>query len=118
MNGKRDGFTLADFRTCAKSALRKRGRAEGIVEECVPPWRNGRTMPSRRRWLMSGASKSSETTVWNSRAHDNQDALQSIDLRRRERGCSEGLCHATRNRFRVRRTCLLGLANSQPIPRF
>ena len=33
MNGKHDGFTLADFRTCAKSALMKRGRAEAIVEE-------------------------------------------------------------------------------------
>ncbi len=33
MNGKRDGFTLADFRTCAKNALLKRGRAEAIVEE-------------------------------------------------------------------------------------
>jgi serine/threonine-protein kinase HipA len=33
MNGKRDGFTLADFRVCAKSALMKRGRAEAIVEE-------------------------------------------------------------------------------------
>ena len=33
MNGKRDGFTLADFRTCAQSALMKRGRAEAIVEQ-------------------------------------------------------------------------------------
>ena len=33
MNGKRDGFTLADFRACAKSALMKRGRAETIVKE-------------------------------------------------------------------------------------
>jgi serine/threonine-protein kinase HipA len=33
MNGRRDGFTLADFRACAKSALMKRGRAETIVEE-------------------------------------------------------------------------------------
>jgi len=33
MNGKHDGFTLADFRACAKSALMKRGRAEAIVEE-------------------------------------------------------------------------------------
>jgi serine/threonine-protein kinase HipA len=33
INGKRDGFTLADFRACAKSALMKRGRAEAIVEE-------------------------------------------------------------------------------------
>lgn len=33
MNGKRDGFTLADFRACANSAMLKRGRAETIVEE-------------------------------------------------------------------------------------
>ena len=32
MNSKRDGFTLADFRVCAKSALMKRGRAETIIE--------------------------------------------------------------------------------------
>jgi serine/threonine-protein kinase HipA len=35
MNGKHDGFTLADFRACAKSALMKRGRAEAIVEEVL-----------------------------------------------------------------------------------
>ncbi len=56
MNGKRDGFTLEDFRACAKSASMKRGRAEAIVNEVrnaasrwrdyaddvnVPvPWRN------------------------------------------------------------------------------
>ena len=33
LNGKRDGFTMEDFRACAKSALMKRGRAEAIVEE-------------------------------------------------------------------------------------
>ena len=33
MNGKRDGFTMADFRACAKSAMMKRGRAEAIVEQ-------------------------------------------------------------------------------------
>lgn len=33
MNGKRDGFTLADFDACAKSALMKRGRATAILEE-------------------------------------------------------------------------------------
>jgi serine/threonine-protein kinase HipA len=33
MNGKRDGFTLADFRAYAKSAMMKRGRAETIIEE-------------------------------------------------------------------------------------
>jgi serine/threonine-protein kinase HipA len=33
MNGKRDEFTMADFRTCARSASMKRGRAESIVDE-------------------------------------------------------------------------------------
>ena len=33
MNGKRDGFTLADFEACAKSALMKRGRAAAILDE-------------------------------------------------------------------------------------
>jgi len=33
MNGKRDGFTMTDFRACAKSAVMKRGRAEAIVEQ-------------------------------------------------------------------------------------
>jgi serine/threonine-protein kinase HipA len=33
LNGKHDGFTLADFHACGKSALMKRGRAEAIVEE-------------------------------------------------------------------------------------
>lgn len=33
VNGKRDGFTLADFRACAKTAIMKRGRADAIVEE-------------------------------------------------------------------------------------
>jgi serine/threonine-protein kinase HipA len=33
MNGKRDGFTMDDFRTCARNALMKRGRADSLVEE-------------------------------------------------------------------------------------
>ena len=33
LNGKRDGFTMADFRACATNALMKRGRAEAIVDE-------------------------------------------------------------------------------------
>ena len=33
LNGKRDGFTLADFEACAKTALMKRGRAATIIEE-------------------------------------------------------------------------------------
>lgn len=35
MNGKRDGFTLADFRAFAKIALMKRGRAEAILAEVL-----------------------------------------------------------------------------------
>ncbi|MBP6531210.1 MAG: type II toxin-antitoxin system HipA family toxin [Burkholderiales bacterium] len=33
LNGKRDGFTIADFEVCAKAALMKRGRAKTIVNE-------------------------------------------------------------------------------------
>jgi len=33
MNGRRSGFTLEDFKACAKSASMKRGRAETIIEE-------------------------------------------------------------------------------------
>ena len=35
MNGKRDGFTLADFETCAKAAVMKRGRAAAILDQVV-----------------------------------------------------------------------------------
>lgn len=33
LNGKRDGFTLADLEACAKAALMKRGRAAAILDE-------------------------------------------------------------------------------------
>ncbi len=33
INGRNDGFTIDDFRACAKAASMKRGRAETIVEE-------------------------------------------------------------------------------------
>ena len=33
LNGKRDGFSLADFDACAKSAMMKRGRAKVILAE-------------------------------------------------------------------------------------
>jgi len=42
MNGKRDGFTLDDFKACAKAVSMKRGRAEAIVNEVqqvVAQWR-------------------------------------------------------------------------------
>ncbi len=43
MNGKRDHFTLADFKACASAASMKRGRAEAIVAEVqqtVSKWRS------------------------------------------------------------------------------
>jgi len=35
LNGKREGFSLDDFKACAKTASMKRGRAEAIVAEVV-----------------------------------------------------------------------------------
>jgi serine/threonine-protein kinase HipA len=43
MNGKRDHFTLDDFKACASAASMKRGRAEAIVAEVqqtVSKWRS------------------------------------------------------------------------------
>jgi len=43
LNGKRDDFTLDDFKNCAKTASMKRGRAEAIVGEVqgvVSHWRD------------------------------------------------------------------------------
>jgi serine/threonine-protein kinase HipA len=42
-NGKRDNFTLEDFKACARSASMKRGRAESIIKEVrekVLSWRD------------------------------------------------------------------------------
>jgi serine/threonine-protein kinase HipA len=42
MNGKRDEFTMADFKACANTASMKRGRAEtivGEVQESVSRWK-------------------------------------------------------------------------------
>jgi len=55
MKGKRSGFTLEDFKMCAKSASMKRGRAETIIEEVrniVAKWRDyadeSRVKPEQR----------------------------------------------------------------------
>ena len=43
MNGKRDNFTLEDFKACAKTASMKRGRAETIIKEVrsvIARWRD------------------------------------------------------------------------------
>ena len=49
MNGKRDGFTLSDFRARANTALMKRGRAEAIVEKFALPSQNGLITRNKRR---------------------------------------------------------------------
>jgi serine/threonine-protein kinase HipA len=55
LNGKRDGFTLVDFKACANSAAMKRGRAETIIAEVrdvVARWRDyadeSRVQPEQR----------------------------------------------------------------------
>lgn len=60
VNGKRDGFTLEDFRACAKAASMKRGRAEAIVgevTETVARWREyaeeARVSPAMRDQIQS-----------------------------------------------------------------
>ncbi len=43
LNGKRDNFTLEDFKACARTASMKRGRAESIIQEVrekVLHWRD------------------------------------------------------------------------------
>ena len=55
LNGKRDGFTLDDFRACARAALMKRGRAETIVEQVTaavrrwPEFAAAAGLPDNRR---------------------------------------------------------------------
>ncbi|RLB75367.1 MAG: type II toxin-antitoxin system HipA family toxin, partial [Deltaproteobacteria bacterium] len=55
LNGKRDGFTLEDFKACARAVLMKRGRAEIIineVREVVSHWQDyaeeARVLPLQR----------------------------------------------------------------------
>jgi len=55
MNGKRDGFTLADFRACGRTALLTRGRAEAIVDQVIaaatrwPEFADQAEVPADRR---------------------------------------------------------------------
>lgn len=58
LNGKQDGFTLADFRACAATAGLKRGRAEVIIDEvrtAVQRWpdyaEQAAVNPSQRRQI-------------------------------------------------------------------
>jgi serine/threonine-protein kinase HipA len=54
LNGKRDGFTMDDFRSCAKVASMKRGRAATILEE---------VRAATRRWP-EFAAQAQVTEVW------------------------------------------------------
>ena len=63
INGKRDGFTLEDFRTCAATAGLKRGRAETILDEIrstVERWpqyaRQAEVWPMQRDHILSTLS--------------------------------------------------------------
>lgn len=55
LNGKRDGFTLADFKSCANAVSMKRGRAEAImneIHEVISRWpeyaEEARVLPEHR----------------------------------------------------------------------
>jgi serine/threonine-protein kinase HipA len=55
MNGKRDGFTIADFRECGRTALLTRGRADAIVDQVIavaarwPEFADRAEVPADRR---------------------------------------------------------------------
>jgi serine/threonine-protein kinase HipA len=60
LNGKRDGFTRADFEVCAKAALMKRGRAAVILDEVIA---------AVRRWP-SFASEAGLSDEWRDKIHN------------------------------------------------
>jgi serine/threonine-protein kinase HipA len=55
MNGKRAGFTMADFRACGRTALLTRGRAEAIIDQVLgaaarwPEFADQAEVPADRR---------------------------------------------------------------------
>ncbi len=63
LNGKQDGFTLEDFKQCAKTALMKRGRSKTIVEEVTetvsrwPTFANEAGIPEKQRSLVQQAHR-------------------------------------------------------------
>jgi serine/threonine-protein kinase HipA len=66
MNGKRDGFTIEDFRACAAAASMKRGRADAIVRE---------VLAAVRRWPQH-ATKAAVPKEWRPRIK----ASQRLDI--------------------------------------
>ncbi len=69
LNGKRDGFTMADFEACAKGALMKRGRATAIIDEVTttvkrwPEFADAAQLPDKWRSQIQNTHRLSFTSL-------------------------------------------------------
>jgi len=66
LNGKRDDFTIEDFKACAKNASMKRGRAEEIVrqvQEAVLQWKHFAGKSGVPSEVADGISKAHRTEI-------------------------------------------------------
>ena len=66
LNGKRDDFTMEDFRVCAKNASMKRGRAEEIirqVQEAVLQWKHFSAKSGVPPKVADGIAKAHRTEI-------------------------------------------------------
>ena len=66
LNGKRDGFTIEDFKSCAKNASMKRGRAEEIVrqvQEAVLQWKHFADQSGVPPEVADGIAKTHRTDI-------------------------------------------------------
>ncbi len=66
LNGKRDEFTIEDFRACAKSISMKRGRAEeivGQVQEAVSLWQQFADLSGVPPFIADGIAKTHRTRI-------------------------------------------------------
>ena len=66
LNGKRDNFTIEDFRACAKNASMKRGRADEIikqVQDTVSKWKYYSQRAGVSDDIADGLKKSHHTDI-------------------------------------------------------
>jgi len=66
LNGRRDGFTMEDFKACAKNASMKRGRAEEIVrqvQEAVLQWKHFADESGVPAEVADGIAKAHRTAI-------------------------------------------------------
>ena len=66
LNGKRDGFTIEDFKSCAKNASMKRGKAEEIVrqvQEAVLQWKHFADQSGVPPEVADGIAKTHRTDI-------------------------------------------------------